>query len=401
MFRVFEGAERPLPRVFGPIERGLLRGVRGRPEARADLAAVRVGAARLQRARPARHLRDPAAAGRAAVEPAGARRAVEPTSSFNTAASFTTNTNWQGYVGESDDELPHARWPGSPGTTSSPPPPASRSRSRSRAGSRARCPRAAPRTIGNFWVDLTRATVYILLPLCDRRARSCSSRQGVIQNLAPYREVTTLEGAQADDRDGAGRLAGGDQAARHQRRRLLQRQRRAPLREPDAAHELPLDAPDLRDPGRAHLHVRAHGARPAPGLGALRGDGRPLLRRRRPSPTGPRAGGNPALARARASRQARQHGGQGGPLRRRQLRALRHRHDRRLVRRGQRDARQLHPARRAGAALQHPARRGRLRRRRRRPLRHAGHASSSPSSSPGSWSAARPSTSARRSRRAR
>ena len=52
--------------------------------------------------------------------------AVSADSSFNTAASFTTNTNWQAYGGRVDDELPHARWRGSPGTTSPRPPPASR-----------------------------------------------------------------------------------------------------------------------------------------------------------------------------------------------------------------------------------------------------------------------------------
>ena len=48
-------------------------------------------------------------------------------------------------------------------------------------------------TIGNFWVDLTRATVYVLLPICVVFALVFVS-QGVIQNLAPYPQVTTLEG---------------------------------------------------------------------------------------------------------------------------------------------------------------------------------------------------------------
>jgi K+-transporting ATPase ATPase A chain len=50
-----------------------------------------------------------------------------------------------------------------------------------------------PGTIGNFWVDLTRATVYILLPICLVFALVFVS-QGMIQNLAPYLEVQTLEG---------------------------------------------------------------------------------------------------------------------------------------------------------------------------------------------------------------
>ena len=80
-----------------------------------------------------------------------------------------------------------------------------------------------------------------------------------------------------------GRLADRDQAARHQRRRLLQRQLGASVREPDAALELPRDAGDPADPGRALLHVRQDGRRHAPGLGgAGRDDGdlRRLLGRR-------------------------------------------------------------------------------------------------------------------------
>jgi K+-transporting ATPase ATPase A chain len=50
-----------------------------------------------------------------------------------------------------------------------------------------------PGTIGNFWVDLTRATVYILLPICVIVTLVFVS-QGMIQSLAPYPEATTLEG---------------------------------------------------------------------------------------------------------------------------------------------------------------------------------------------------------------
>ena len=58
---------------------------------------------------------------------------------------------------------------------------------------------------------------------------------------------------------------------------------------------------DLRDPRGAHLHLRAHGARPAPGLGALRGDGGAVPRRRHRPPTGPRRTRNAGAARAAAS----------------------------------------------------------------------------------------------------
>jgi K+-transporting ATPase ATPase A chain len=54
--------------------------------------------------------------------------------------------------------------------------------------------RHSAKTLGNFWVDFTRATVYILLPLSVAAALLLCS-QGVIQNFSPYAKVTTLEGA--------------------------------------------------------------------------------------------------------------------------------------------------------------------------------------------------------------
>ena len=127
--------------------------------------------------------------------------------------------------------------------------------------------------------------------------------QGVVQNFSAYKDVTTVETltyqkpkVDADGnpvKDAAGNpvtetrttqkqtLPMGpmasqesDQGARHQRRRLRQRQLRASVRESDAAVELPGDVRDPADSGGADLHVRAHGGRYAPGLGGVRGDGR-------------------------------------------------------------------------------------------------------------------------------
>ena len=72
----------------------------------------------------------------------------------------------------------------------------------------------------------------------------------------------------------AGRLAGGDQGARQQRWRLLQRQLRPPVREPQPAHELPADVPDPRDPVRVDRHVRQAGRQPQAGIRARGRDGR-------------------------------------------------------------------------------------------------------------------------------
>src|SRR6185369_2698548 len=52
--------------------------------------------------------------------------------------------------------------------------------------------RHGAKTIGNFWVDLTRITLYVLTPLAVVVALVLAS-QGVIQNLSPYKEVATLE----------------------------------------------------------------------------------------------------------------------------------------------------------------------------------------------------------------
>src|SRR5207237_9231485 len=54
--------------------------------------------------------------------------------------------------------------------------------------------RASMRTIGNFWIDLTRCTLYILLPICIVYTLFLVW-QGIPQTLGPYVEATTLEGA--------------------------------------------------------------------------------------------------------------------------------------------------------------------------------------------------------------
>ncbi len=172
-----------------------------------------------------------------------------------------------------------------------------------------------------------------------------------------------------DDRDGAGRLAGGDQDARHERRRLLQHQLGASVREPDPVHQLLRDAGRAGHPGGAGVHVRADDRQPPPGLRDLHDDdgdvprrGVRRLRRRgarlaRPARGRPAHGRDPRLGR-------RQHGRQGAALRDRRLGAVRRRHDRHLVRRGQQRDRVVHGHRRGGAVRQPVRQRGDLRRRR-------------------------------------
>jgi potassium-transporting ATPase potassium-binding subunit len=118
----------------------------------------------------------------------GARN-VSPDLAFNTAVSFVTNTNWQAYSGEST--LSYLVQMAALTVQNF----ASAAAGIAVAIALVRgFVRQEAKTIGNFWVDATRATVYILLPLSIAGALFLCS-QGVIQNLKPYTEATTLEGA--------------------------------------------------------------------------------------------------------------------------------------------------------------------------------------------------------------
>src|SRR6266404_1946305 len=115
--------------------------------------------------------------------------AVAQNLSFNTAVSFITNTNWQNYGGESTLSylvqmlgLTHQNF-------------LSAATGIVLAMALIRgFARASMRTIGNFWVDITRCTLYILIPICIVYALFLVW-QGMPQTLGPYVEATTLEGA--------------------------------------------------------------------------------------------------------------------------------------------------------------------------------------------------------------
>ena len=159
----------------------------------------------------------------------------------------------------------------------------------------------------------------------------------------------------ADHRAGAGRLAGNHQGVRHQRRRFHEREQRAPVREPDAAVELPRDGLYLCDLGRAHLHARTDDRISQARVGGLGRHGVLVSGRRDDGLLGGSARESAAHRRGRrpdgqCARAWRQHGRQGVPLRHRQLRALCHGDDRCELRRDQRLARLVHAARRPGAA---------------------------------------------------
>ena len=115
--------------------------------------------------------------------------AVAEDLSFNTAISFITNTNWQNYGGESTLSylvqmlgLTHQNF-------------LSAATGIALAVALIRgFSRSSMRTIGNFWVDVTRCTLYVLLPICIVYALFLVW-QGIPQTLGPYVDATTLEGA--------------------------------------------------------------------------------------------------------------------------------------------------------------------------------------------------------------
>ncbi len=112
---------------------------------------------------------------------------IVPHSAFNTAASFTTNTNWQSYVPETTmSYLTQMAGLAYHNFVS-----AAVGIALAIAFIRG-IARREQKTIGNFWVDLTRATLWILLPLCLVYSLALIS-QGVIQNLKPYQTVELLE----------------------------------------------------------------------------------------------------------------------------------------------------------------------------------------------------------------
>jgi potassium-transporting ATPase potassium-binding subunit len=126
--------------------------------------------------------------------------AVSTDSSFNTAVSFATNTNWQGYGGESTMSYLTQMLALTVQNFLS----AATGMAVLVALIRGFARRSA-QTIGNFWVDLTRSTLYILLPLSFVLALILVS-QGMVQTFGPYAKATVVQATQYDepitDKDG-------------------------------------------------------------------------------------------------------------------------------------------------------------------------------------------------------
>jgi len=192
MARVYEGRPFGLDRVLGPLERLIYRvsGVRADEEMGwqtyawammlFNLAGF-VAVYALQRLQ-----------GMLPLNPQGFG-AVSSDSSFNTAVSFATNTNWQGYGGETTMSYLTQML----GLTVQNFLSAAAGMAVLIALIRGLARRSA-QTIGNFWVDLTRSTLYILLPLSLVLAVALVS-QGVVQTFGPYAKVSVVQPTTYDE----------------------------------------------------------------------------------------------------------------------------------------------------------------------------------------------------------
>jgi len=188
MYRVFEGQSTWLGRVLGPLERGFykLAGVDAKAEQHWTSYALAMLVFNLvcfvtlfflqlwQNHLP--------------LNPQG-MSGLTPDLAFNTAISFVTNTNWQAYGGESTMSYLTQML----GLTVHNFVSAATGIALAMALVRGFA-RRSTKTLGNFWVDLTRCTLYVLLPISIVAALFLIW-QGMPQNLSAYTDVATLEGA--------------------------------------------------------------------------------------------------------------------------------------------------------------------------------------------------------------
>ena len=319
--------------------------------------------------------------------------AVSEHLAFNTAVSFTTNTNWQSYGGESTMSYLsqmvgltfHNFVSAATGIAIA-------------AALVRGIARHSAKTLGNFWVDLVRVTYYLLLPICLVFAVFLVS-QGMIQNFKPYTKAKLVEPMkiQVEKKNDKGETIKGADGKPVMEEQTVTEQTivQGPMASQVAIKMLGTNGGGYVNANAAHpfenptplsnfiqmLSIFAIGSGLTYYLGRMVKNQKhgwavwaammALVSRRRAALLvgGERRQSDPSAARRRRGR--RQHGGQGSPLRHFQLRAVRHHHHRRFLRRGQLDARFVHGARRFRAAVQHPARRNHLRRRRRGTLRNA------------------------------
>jgi K+-transporting ATPase ATPase A chain len=189
MARVFERKKTILDPVLSPLERFLYRSAGVRPDEEMDwranagamLAFNAMGFLAVYMLQRLQHILP--------LNPEGFS-AVAPDLAFNTAVSFASNTNWQGYSGENTMSY----FTQMAGFTVQ--------NFLSAATGMALCvlvirgvSRHSTRMLGNFWVDMTRSILYIMLPLSIILALLLVS-QGVVQCLTPYARFSPLQPAE-------------------------------------------------------------------------------------------------------------------------------------------------------------------------------------------------------------
>jgi K+-transporting ATPase ATPase A chain len=193
LYRVFEGDNRPLARVLDPLESLAYRlcGVNPKREQtwkEYALALLLFSLAGLLVSYSILRLQPFLPFNPQDLPP------VAPDLAFNTAVSFTTNTNWQAYGGESTmsyfSQMAALAWQNFVSAAAGLAVALALARGLTR---RAVGGGESPRTVGNFWVDVVRAIIYLFLPVCLVIALVLVS-QGMIQTFSPYMKITTLEG---------------------------------------------------------------------------------------------------------------------------------------------------------------------------------------------------------------
>ena len=192
LYHVFEGERRPIGRILGSLERALVSLSGVHPEREQTWSSYSLallffsafgvlgtyGILRLQHHLP--------------LNPQGFA-AIPADLAWNTATSFVTNTNWQSYSGESTlsdfSQMAGLAWQNFVSAASGIAVAIALARGLTRS-----VPDGNARTIGNFWVDLIRATVYVLLPMALVGGLVFAAT-GMIQNFSPYLDMTTVQGA--------------------------------------------------------------------------------------------------------------------------------------------------------------------------------------------------------------
>ncbi len=188
MARVFSGERTPLSFVLAPVERGIYRVIGVDPEREQGWVGYVVAVIIFTLAGVLLLYAQERLQGFLPFNPAGLK-GVKPDLAFNTAVSFNTNTNWQSYVPETTMSYLTQMWGLAVHNFLS----AAAGIAIAIAVIRGFARRRAS-ALGNFWVDITRAVLYLLLPVSIVFALVLVW-QGVPQNLNAYTEATTVQGA--------------------------------------------------------------------------------------------------------------------------------------------------------------------------------------------------------------